>query len=34
MATTPVFLPGDPMERGAWGATVPGVTELDVTEAT
>ena len=23
---TPVFLPGDPVDRGAWRATVPGVT--------
>ena len=22
---TPVFFPGDPMDRGAWGATVSGV---------
>ena len=24
----------NPMDRGAWGATVPGVTELDTTEVT
>ena len=29
---TPVFLSGDPMDRGAWRATVHGVAkELDVT---
>ena len=28
---TPVFLPGSPMDRGAWWATVQGVTELDTT---
>ena len=26
MATTPVLLPGNPMDRGAWQATVHGVT--------
>jgi len=31
---TPVFLPGDPTERGAWRATVHRVAELDVIEAT
>ena len=25
MATTPVLLPGNPMDRGAWQATVHGV---------
>ena len=34
VATHPVLLPGDPMDRGAWRATGPGVTELDTTEAT
>jgi len=24
---TPVFLPGDPMDRGGWQATVPGATK-------
>ena len=24
----------NPMDRGAWGATVPGVTESDMTEVT
>ena len=24
---TPGFLPGNPMDRGAWGATVHGVTK-------
>ena len=28
---TPVFLPENPMDRGAWQATVPGVTESDTT---
>ena len=29
---TPVFLPGNPMDRGSWGATAHGVTqELDMT---
>ena len=28
---TPVFLPGEPMERGAWWATVHGAEELDMT---
>ena len=32
--STPVSLPGDPMDRGAWWATVHGVTESDMTEAT
>ena len=31
---TPVFLPGDPTDRGAWRATVLGVAESDSTEAT
>ena len=32
---TPVFLPGNPMDRGAWQATVhKGHKELDTTEAT
>ena len=32
---TPVFLPGNPMERGAWKATVhKGHKDLDTTEAT
>ena len=29
---TPVFLPGESMHRGAWRATVHGVTELNMTE--
>ena len=29
---TPVFLPGNPMDRGAWWATVHGVTESNMTE--
>ena len=30
---TPVFLPGNPMDRGAWQATVHGVAqELNTTE--
>ena len=28
----PVFLPGNPMDRGAWRTTVRGVAELDMTE--
>ena len=28
MATTPGFLPGNPMDRGAWRATVHGVTRV------
>ena len=31
---TPVFLPGESLDRGAWQAVVPGMTELDVTEHT
>ena len=27
MATTPVFLPGDPMDRGGWQAIVHGVSK-------
>ena len=29
---TPILLPGESMGRGAWWATVHGVTELDTTE--
>ena len=29
MATFPVFLPENSMDRGAWWATLHGVTELD-----
>ena len=29
---SPVFLPENPMERGTWWATVPGIAELDMTE--
>ena len=31
---TPVFLPGESQDRGAWQATVQGVAESDTTEAT
>ena len=31
---TPVFLPGESMDRGAWWATVHRVAELDMTEVT
>ena len=31
MAPTPVFLPGESMDRGAWWAIIHGVTELDTT---
>ena len=34
MEPTPVFLPGEPMDRGAWRATVHGVAESGTTEAT
>ena len=34
MATPSVFLLENPMDRGAWRATVHGVTESDVTEHT
>ena len=30
--STPVFLPGKSMERGAWQAVVYGVAESDMTE--
>ena len=29
---TPVFLPGDPMDRGAWRATVHGIAKNQMTE--
>ena len=32
MATHSVFLPENPVDRGAWWATVHGVTESDITE--
>ena len=32
MATHCVFLPENPVDRGAWWATVHGVTESDITE--
>ena len=28
MASTPVFLPGEPMDRGAWRATVHGIARV------
>ena len=31
MAATPVFLLGNPMDRGAWRATVHGTTQSDMT---
>ena len=34
MATHSSILAGEPMDRGAWQATVHGVTELDTNEAT
>lgn len=32
MAARPSILPENPMDTGAWGATVHGATELDTTE--
>ena len=32
MAKPPVLLPGNPMDRGPWRATVHSITELDTTE--
>ena len=32
MATTPVLLPGESLDRGAWWATVHGVMESSTTE--
>ena len=32
MVPTPVFLPGNPMDRGDWRTTVHGVAESDTTE--
>ena len=34
MESTPVFLPGESMDRGTWRATVGVVAELDTTEHT
>ena len=34
MATTLVFLPGEPTGRGAWGLQSTGPQESDMTEAT
>ena len=31
---TSIFLPGDPMDRGAWQATAHRIAESDTTEAT
>ena len=32
MSATPGFVPGNPMDGGAWQATVRGVAELDTAE--